>query len=193
MSEKTKFQMAGFWLRLGASILDSLIVSFFILLALSIVVLKYPFLIEQDSMIWVGVVIYFIAIPLLTTLYQTIFESSKFQATPGKMILKIQVIDYNGDRISFGRSLFRNISRILSALTMMIGYLMIGFSDKKQTLHDIIAKTFVIKKQSASVVSLNKQIQKNTQATMSVPEISEQETTTKPEIDKEDHRRFMPR
>jgi len=79
-------------------------------------------------------------------LYHAILESSPVQASLGKMALGIRVTDMNGDRISFGRATGRHFAKILSGLLLLIGYIMAGFTEKKQALHDIMASCLVVKK-----------------------------------------------
>ncbi len=79
-------------------------------------------------------------------LYYALMESSKFQGTVGKLVLGIVVTDMEGNRISFLRATGRYFSKIISGLILMIGYIMAGFTEKKQALHDIIASTLVWKK-----------------------------------------------
>jgi uncharacterized RDD family membrane protein YckC len=56
------------------------------------------------------------------------------------------VTDLEGRRIGFGRATGRYFAKILSSLTLFIGYLMAGFTEKKQALHDMIAGTLVLRK-----------------------------------------------
>ena len=58
----------------------------------------------------------------------------------------IIVTDETGGRISFGRATGRYFSKIISAMIFWIGYIMAGFTDKKQALHDVIANTLVWKR-----------------------------------------------
>ncbi|AZK49181.1 RDD family protein [Paenibacillus lentus] len=83
---------------------------------------------------------------LLPWLYYAILESSKLQGTFGKKALGIIVVDQNFERVSFGRASGRFWSRILSYLTLHVGYIMAAFTKKKQALHDLIAKTYVVNK-----------------------------------------------
>jgi uncharacterized RDD family membrane protein YckC len=83
---------------------------------------------------------------VINWLYFTILESSPKQATLGKMALGIVVTDLNGNRISFGRANGRYWSKIISSMILLIGYMMAGFTEKKQALHDIMAGTLVVKK-----------------------------------------------
>jgi uncharacterized RDD family membrane protein YckC len=73
-------------------------------------------------------------------------ESSPTQATVGKMVLGIKVTDGEGRRISFDRAIGRNLGKIISAMMLLIGYFMIDFTERKQGLHDIMAKCLVVVK-----------------------------------------------
>jgi uncharacterized RDD family membrane protein YckC len=82
----------------------------------------------------------------ISLLYFAILESSKSQASVGKMALGIKVTDTNGDRLNFGKALLRSVGKIVSGMIMYIGYIMAAFTEKKQALHDMIANTIVVKK-----------------------------------------------
>lgn len=73
-------------------------------------------------------------------------ESSERQATIGKSAMGLIVADENGNRLDVQKALIRNISRLVSGFICLIGYLMAFFTEKKQALHDIIAKTNVYTK-----------------------------------------------
>ena len=88
-------------------------------------------------------------------LYWPIFESSRLQATPGKMLLKLQVTDLAGQRISIGRALVRNVSKVLSLLPFGFGFMMVGITLRNQCLHDKIAKTLVVKKVKGEKLATN--------------------------------------
>jgi uncharacterized RDD family membrane protein YckC len=76
-------------------------------------------------------------------IYEAAMESSSKQATLGKMIFGMKVTDLNGNRISFGRASGRHFAKYISGLILLIGYIMAGFTEKKQALHDMIAGTLV--------------------------------------------------
>jgi len=82
-------------------------------------------------------------------LYYALFEASHFQATPGKMALGLVVTDETGHRIGFGRATGRYFAKLISALILYIGFMMAGWTEKKQALHDILASTLVLKKRVA--------------------------------------------
>ncbi len=96
-------------------------------------------------MMGAGLTIQLIAI-VLQVAYFTIMESSESQATIGKRAMNLIVADENGNRLTTQQALIRNVSRILSGIICLIGYFMAFFTEKKQALHDIIAKTNVYTK-----------------------------------------------
>jgi uncharacterized RDD family membrane protein YckC len=75
-----------------------------------------------------------------------LLESSSWQATLGKKALGLVVTTVGGEPISFGRALGRNLAKLLSSLILMIGFLMAGFTAKKQALHDLLADCLVVRK-----------------------------------------------
>jgi uncharacterized RDD family membrane protein YckC/phage FluMu protein Com len=83
---------------------------------------------------------------VIAWLYSALMESSANQATLGKMALGIVVTDMNGQRVSFGRATGRHFAKILSGCTMLIGYIIAAFTEKKQALHDLLAGTLVLRR-----------------------------------------------
>ena len=82
---------------------------------------------------------------LASWLYYALMQSSSKQATLGQMALGIRVTDLGGQRISLGRATGRYFATILTGLTLGIGYLIMLLTEKKQTLHDLIASTLVVR------------------------------------------------
>ena len=79
-------------------------------------------------------------------LYWAGMEASSKQATLGKMAVGIVVTDLDGNRISFLRATGRHFAKIISALILLIGFIMAGFTEKKQALHDMMAGCLVVNK-----------------------------------------------
>ncbi|MFZ4404351.1 MAG: RDD family protein [Pseudobdellovibrionaceae bacterium] len=88
---------------------------------------------------------------LASVFYKPFFESSALQATPGKAILGLQVVNLAGQRISFKQSFLRFVMSFVSSAIMMLGYIISIFTDKRQTLHDLVAGTLVIRKASSEI------------------------------------------
>jgi uncharacterized RDD family membrane protein YckC len=85
--------------------------------------------------------ILFVVIPWL---YYASFESSRSQATPGKVLIHAQVTDLEGSRVSYARATIRFFGKFISLAILFIGFIMIGFTKKKQGLHDKIAGCLVL-------------------------------------------------
>ena len=81
---------------------------------------------------------------VISLAYYGWFHASRGGATLGKMAIGIKVVRGNGERLTLGRSIGRYFATILSSLTLMIGYLMAAFTDRKQALHDLICDTVVV-------------------------------------------------
>ncbi|WP_085783817.1 RDD family protein [Candidatus Nucleicultrix amoebiphila] len=81
---------------------------------------------------------------IVDVLYFSLLQSSSWQATIGMKVCGIKVVGLDYQRISFLRALGRYAASILSGIILMIGYLMIAFTEKKQGLHDKLAETYVV-------------------------------------------------
>jgi uncharacterized RDD family membrane protein YckC len=139
---------AGFWLRLVAVKFDAAAM-FFPLVFLSFVVV---FLIRLVSA-WTGYhpgVMFLTSLPIIiivgTWLYFALMESSPWQATLGKKIFGLYVTDLNGQRLTLSRATGRTLAKYLSTMTAGIGYLLCGFTSRKQALHDMVAKCLVLRR-----------------------------------------------
>ena len=92
-------------------------------------------------------------------LYFAFFESSKFMGTIGKLAMKISVVDYKGNRVTFKQASVRFFTKIaLSTAILCLGYLAAAFTQKKQALHDMVAKTLVVKPGNGSSLLINQDI-----------------------------------
>lgn len=137
------YRFAGFWWRFLAYFIDG----FFLLLISSVINMTYGFtgvLLHMNPETVGGMS--FLTGGISGWLYYTIMESSRCRATPGKMICGMIVVDMEGNRISFGRANGRYFAKILSILILFFGYFMIGWTAKKQGLHDMIAGTLVLRR-----------------------------------------------
>lgn len=130
-------EYAGFWIRFGAKFIDGLImqiVSVILNLGLAFSGL------QQDVLIWAST-----GISLVVNAAYAIYFIGRFGATPGKMACKLKVIRPDGSPLSFGRATGRYFAELVSAMTLMIGYLMAAFDEQKRALHDRIADTRVVR------------------------------------------------
>ena len=155
---------AGFWLRFVAYLLDNLILGVPIGIIIIILVLSSSFgAIMHGSApnppspdqvfdalgvgFFVGVGVVILLAIAGNWLYYAAFESSSWQATPGKKVLNIFVTDMAGNRITFGRATGRFFARFVTRLIPLgIGYILAGITERKQALHDMIASTLVLRR-----------------------------------------------
>ena len=77
-------------------------------------------------------------------IYWILMESSRYQGSVGKKIMSIKVVNMNGGRPTIFESSSRNLLKILSGMTLFIGFMMAGWTSQKQTLHDKISKTLIV-------------------------------------------------
>lgn len=82
----------------------------------------------------------------VNAVYYAALESGTKQATFGKDLMGIKVIDSEGGRISFWQGIGRYFGKYLSTIILFIGFLMVLWDSKKQALHDKLASTYVILK-----------------------------------------------
>ena len=127
MSSPQPMNYAGFWIRFVAYLID-------------LVVVTIP-----------GMLIISAGLPSLLNLilglaYFIYFPSSEYMATPGKMALGLIITDEHGNRIGAGTAAVRYIGYIISILIIGIGFFIIGFTEKRMGLHDMIARTRVVYK-----------------------------------------------
>jgi uncharacterized RDD family membrane protein YckC len=153
----------GFWLRFVAYLIDGLIVS------VGIIALFIPVAIltglaahvrtlqdaprhgQVDPAVVVAllsIIFTFAAVALLITwLYHAYFDSSSWQATPGKRAMNLYVTDLSGQPITFLNATGRHFAKIITGLIpFAIGYIMVAFTERRQALHDMIASTLVLRR-----------------------------------------------
>jgi uncharacterized RDD family membrane protein YckC len=137
---------AGFWRRLLAYFIDSFLLGTvvgFVILRPMMERAGIP--IDNPWALLTGNSRQILAINLLLTmaswLYWALMESSPWQATLGKRVLGLEVTDMEGRRISFARASGRYFGKII-----FVGFIMAGFTAKKQALHDMIAMCLVVRK-----------------------------------------------
>ncbi|WP_341751462.1 RDD family protein [Candidatus Tisiphia endosymbiont of Piscicola geometra] len=135
----------GFWRRSIAVVLDRIFLIIFLLICIIMILLSNLPLADtlSDSFISTSIIL------SLTILYDPIFESSSIQATLGCYILGMKIINEDGTRISFLKSLIRFIILALISSTVILGIISIICmicTNKKKFLHDMICGTRMVKR-----------------------------------------------
>ena len=149
---------AGFWRRAVAFVIDN------ILLLLSLLPILWPISmwqntlaaqIEQTQTLDVAAVGMLVLLSLVANLcflvafwlYFSLCESSSWQATLGKRIMGIKVVTHAGKRMRFLHATGRCFAKVLSSLTLNIGFVMAGCTKRKRALHDMVVQTYVVRKE----------------------------------------------
>ena len=140
MAEQT---YGGFWIRFLAYMTDSVI----LVIASCVIVAAAVFTGAVD----VSVASLIVSVGSL--LYFVLMQASARRATFGKSLVGLKVTDTAGEQISFLRSLGRELCKIISALILMIGFLLAAFTSRKQALHDMVASTYVVRDSPGHVVA----------------------------------------
>ena len=128
---------ANFFIRLGAFIIDGVILTG---LMMPVYFLTYAAQRRGGNIGPLAVLIYLGA----SWLYFALQESSQAQATIGKRICAIKVTDFAGKRLTFGNATGRYFAKCLSALIYGIGFIVALFTQKNQAMHDKMADTYVV-------------------------------------------------
>jgi uncharacterized RDD family membrane protein YckC len=138
----TALDYAGFWIRVAAVLIDAIIlfvIQFVLQMAFAPVLLSG----KPAGSLMAILVVNLIGVAMAAT-YESVLIA-RYAATPGKMAMGLAVVRADGSPVSLGRALGRYFSKILSSMTLLIGYIMVAFDSQKRGLHDIICDTRVIK------------------------------------------------
>ena len=141
---------AGFWRRLAAYIIDCIVagIGAYAAALAGALIIGLPGGLEFEGLTLTLATVWILACDLVIPwLYWALMESSGRQATLGKSALGIMVTDTEGERITFARGTARYWAKVISFLTLLIGFLIAGFTSRKQALHDIISDCLVVVKQ----------------------------------------------
>jgi uncharacterized RDD family membrane protein YckC len=147
-------QYAGFWRRVWASLIDSIVLSIIVtplglLLGLPVFGLHMVDFENMDPEALRNAIARVVFANLLHLIagwiYFSLMQSSTRQASLGQMALGMKVTDLNGGRISLSRASSRYFAALISVITLGIGFLMVAFTEKKQALHDMICGTLVVR------------------------------------------------
>ena len=142
------FRYAGFFRRLAALLVDTLILTLTAGSVLWFFTYVYDYTFASDYAIRdLAPLIDFVLLILACGAYYSYFEGGKGNSTPGKRLLHLQVNNRNGLPIGNKQALLRFIGRLVSTATFGIGFLIALFNRKHRTLHDLIAGTIVVQKE----------------------------------------------
>jgi uncharacterized RDD family membrane protein YckC len=152
---QVQIRYAGFWIRLFAYFIDGLILSIPTII-ISYFAIKLVGISEEITIISIRPIVYIITVSnILISWIYSIFMVYKYQATLGKKALGIKVLSEGSDHnLTLGKIILREtLGKFISGIILQIGYIIIGFTEKKQGIHDMLAKTVVIYKDPNKKIS----------------------------------------
>jgi uncharacterized RDD family membrane protein YckC len=137
---------AGFWIRVGAKMIDGIILSAVSMLT-SVAAGAAGFAAQSAGSAGAAVAVQagMAVLQMAVGVAYTVFFLGKYGATPGKMACKLRVVRADGSALTYGRACGRYFGELLSSLTLNIGYLMVAFDEEKRGLHDRVCDTRVIR------------------------------------------------
>lgn len=131
---------AGFWIRLLATIIDSILL---IILTFPILLLVYGSDYFQSAELIKGPADFLVTYVLPAVLVIVFWILCR--GTPGKLILGLRVVDaHTGEKLDLLQSVIRYLGYFLSTLPLCLGFLWIAFDSRKQGFHDKLARTLVV-------------------------------------------------
>lgn len=141
MNEQTIITYIGFWPRVLASLVDTTIVA---LITAPLMYLAYGEMHPSTDSFAVGpmdIMINYL-LPFVGVILFWIYKS----ATPGKMVIKAQIVDANtGNKPSVKQLVIRYLGYFVSTIPFGLGLMWVGWDKKKQGWHDKLANTVVVK------------------------------------------------
>jgi len=144
------YAYAGFWLRAVPYILDSLLIALVALLVIFVPLLERGAIPMDLPWDWFATInrqttAIRLLIFMMSWIYFASFESSSWQATPGKRLFRLVVTDLKGHRITFKRASGRYLGKLAFGVILTVGFLFAAFTPKKQAAHDLLASTVVLR------------------------------------------------
>lgn len=138
--QKTDQQFGGFWVRLASITLDGILISLFSFFLLELLVKLIHSNISTENYLKFILLSFFPFLIFATYFYFAWFDCDG-RVTAGKKIFGLEVVDYSFKPITLSRSLLRTLAYTFDIL----GFWFILLSERKQTLHDLVANTYVIR------------------------------------------------
>lgn len=159
-------QYAGFWRRVAAAVIDTLILLPLVGIILYLLYGRAYFdLPLESSASMTGAELRGQLFNNLILVVFTVFFWVKFLGTPGKLLLDCRIVHADtGQPLTVGRALLRYLGYYVSILPFLLGFFWIGWDKRKQGFHDKIAKTVVVihDASAASLEELQAEFDKDT-------------------------------
>jgi uncharacterized RDD family membrane protein YckC len=160
-SAKVELEYAGFWVRVGAGLVDGLLEALTALLVTLIVdlimrIVNPIYGLSPITAQYATGIAFIFVLTIGAWLYCAFAESSKYRATIGKRIFGLEVLTSSGGPLSFGQASVRHFMKFLSLFTATVGFMMAGWTKRRQALHDMPQDCIVVRVAKPSLSIFNK-------------------------------------
>jgi uncharacterized RDD family membrane protein YckC len=148
-----ELEYAGFWIRVGATLIDTVIIMIVLMVPLSFIYGEQYWLGDEYFHGFWDIILGYV-VPVVATIWFWL----RFMGTPGKMALKLKIVDAKtGNKLVTGQAIGRYFAYLVSMLPLGLGFIWIGIDSKKQGWHDKLAGTVVVKSNSSVPVTFESQ------------------------------------
>ena len=134
-------EYAGFWIRLGAALIDLVVIAIVFLVPLTLI---------YGEEYWIGDQFFYgfwdLMLGYILPFVATVWFWLRYFGTPGKMALQLKIVDADtGGKLSLAQAIGRYFAYFVSAIPLLLGYIWVGIDKRKQGIHDKLAGTVVVR------------------------------------------------
>ena len=144
-------EYAGFWIRLGAALIDLVVIAIVFLVPLTLI---------YGEEYWIGDQFFYgfwdLMLGYILPFVATVWFWLRYFGTPGKMALRLKIVDADtGGKLSLAQAIGRYFGYFVSAIPLLLGYIWVGIDKRKQGIHDKLAGTVVVRQLNNEPVSFD--------------------------------------
>ena len=144
-------EYAGFWIRLGAALIDLVVITIVFLVPLNLIYGEEHWIGDQFFYGFWDLMLCYI-LPFVATVWFWL----RYFGTPGKMALRLKIVDADtGGKLSLAQAIGRYFAYFVSAIPLLLGYIWVGIDKNKQGFHDKLAGTVVVRQLNNEPVSFD--------------------------------------
>ena len=146
LEQASELEYAGFWARVGATLIDTILLCIF---TLPLLVWVYGVAYFGNEAFIAGPADFLISYVLPAVIVVLLW--ARMSTTPGKMAIGATIVDARtGGKPTTGQFVIRYLGYYVSVLPLLLGYIWVGFDARKQGWHDKMAGTVVVRRKGGA-------------------------------------------
>ena len=147
-------EYAGFWVRTGAALIDTILM-LIIIIPMMTLIYGSDYWASESLFLGGWDLVFNYVLPAIAIILFWVYKS----ATPGKMALKLSIVDAKtGEKASKGQLIGRYFAYYISTIPFLLGIIWVGIDKRKQGWHDKLAGTVVVKNTAKETVRFERQV-----------------------------------